>query len=279
MQKFLFFFNTCLILLSNLHLTTAQNIVNPIDTLVLEQKQFIAGDFSWASADAFNSIFVLNSNNQLVKYNALGDAISAFNGFSRYGKPTFIDVSNPMKILVYFQRFSTILILDRWLTLRNTLKLKFPGSNASKTIACSYDNNIWIFHQLNQQLLKLDEQLNIASESNDIRSLTGEVINPAEIKDAEGWVLLNDNNKGIYLFDQLGTFKKQLPFQWNNITIQNKSIYGFANNLMHEYHLQTQEEKAYHFPHNIEDCKSVQFINHEIVELKKEGVHVYSIKN
>lgn len=249
------------------------------DTLKTILQLFIPGDFIRAEADNMNNIIVVNKNGRLTKYNEKGDSIACFNDVLRMGRQSAIDVSNPMKILVWSQRLSILTILDRWLTQRNQIKIKEAGGNAIQVIGCSYDNNIWYFNNIDQQLKKIDEQNHLLIESNDMRSVVGEAINPITIQDHNGWLILNDTAKGIFLFDQLGVFKTKLPFNWQDVFLQGNVIYGYKENWFHEYDIKTLEEKSLWLNFSIADSRSIKTNESSILQLKKEGLYLYKIIN
>ena len=41
---------------------------------------------------------------------------AVFNDVKKFGQATLIDVSNPLKVLLYYRDFATIVVLDRFLT-------------------------------------------------------------------------------------------------------------------------------------------------------------------
>jgi hypothetical protein len=72
-----------------------------------------------------------------------GDSVAIFNNVKKFGKISTIDVSNPLKVLLYYKDFSTIVVLDRLLATRNTIDLRQQNIFQVNAIGQSYDNNIW----------------------------------------------------------------------------------------------------------------------------------------
>ena len=85
------------------------------DSLFVPFKK-IKGDIAAFAADNFDNIYLLNSSDQLKKIAANGDSVGVFNNVRRYGKVAQIDVSNPMRVLLYYKDFSTVVVLDRLLS-------------------------------------------------------------------------------------------------------------------------------------------------------------------
>src|SRR5687768_16101925 len=68
---------------------------------------FIPGSFVGMEVDILDNIYLLTNGYQLKKLNANGDSMAVFNDVKRFGNPSYIDVSNPLKVLVYYKNFST----------------------------------------------------------------------------------------------------------------------------------------------------------------------------
>src|SRR6186997_3025208 len=86
--------------------------------------KIIPGDIIDFTVDNLDNIYILNSRNQIKKLNANGDSIAVYNDIKKYGSATFIDVSNPLKILLYYKDFATVVFLDRFLNAVNTIDLR-----------------------------------------------------------------------------------------------------------------------------------------------------------
>ncbi|MEO5563369.1 MAG: hypothetical protein ABIR18_08040, partial [Chitinophagaceae bacterium] len=65
----------------------------------------IKGDIAGFTVDNLDNIYLLSSTNQIKKLNSKGDSVAIFNDVKKFGKATFIDVSNPLKVLVYYKDF------------------------------------------------------------------------------------------------------------------------------------------------------------------------------
>src|SRR5690349_7620321 len=78
----------------------------------------VRGDIVAFTVDNLDNIYLLSSTNQVKKFNANGDSVAVFNDVRKFGQATLIDVSNPLKVLLYYRDFATIVVLDRFLTVR-----------------------------------------------------------------------------------------------------------------------------------------------------------------
>lgn len=240
---------------------------------------FIPGNFNAAEVDALGNIYLLTNTYSLRKLNPQGDSIAVYNDVRRYGNPTYLDVSNPLKTLLYYRNYSTVVELDRLLSLRNTVNLRAKNIFRVNAATTSYDNNIWIFDEQDMKLKKISPEGNTVFESNDIRQLPYAVPSPVYIADVENAVYLYDPKTGFTVFDQYGTVKQQLPFlNWKDPRIINGFLTGFSNGQLHTYRVGTLEEKIYAMPKTLSGIKSIRINNGRIYALKEDGLHIYDTR-
>ena len=197
-------------------------------TLVLQPYKTIPGSFSNFYTDNLQNIYVLSSaTDQIKKLNANGDSVGVFNNTLRYGKIYSADVTNPLKILVYYKDFSTILILDRYLSTRAVIDLRKLNMTQVKAIAQSYDGNIWLYDEAEGKIKKIDDNNTVLLESADLRLVFDEALSPATIIDDNGELYLYDTNKGWLIFDYYTTFKTRLAYtNWGDVEVIDKKLYG-----------------------------------------------------
>ena len=197
-------------------------------TLQLQLTKTITGNYSNFYTDNLQNIYLIGAqNNQIKKLNSNGDSVAVFNNSTRYGKVYSMDVSNPLKILVYYKDFATIVLLDRFLATRTTIDLRRLGITQVKAVALSYDGNIWLYDEGEGRLKKIDENGNVLMESADLRLVFDNALNPEKIIDNNSQLYLYDNQLGWLIFDYYTTFKKQLPFpNWKDVDVNDKSLTG-----------------------------------------------------
>src|SRR6187431_144725 len=161
--------------------------------------KILPGDFSYFTVDNLENIYLVNNNsNQLKKLNSNGDSAGVFNNVRKYGKLYSIDATNPLKILLYYKNFSTVVVLDRFLNVRNTINLGKKNIFKVKAIASSYDNNIWLFDEGDSRLKKIDDNGDVLTETVDFRTLFDTVPSPSQIADQDGFLYLYDPARGFY---------------------------------------------------------------------------------
>jgi hypothetical protein len=92
----------------------SSNALAQTDNHFLFEKN-IPGKFNDIFVDALENIYVITPDFQLIKMNSDGAILSNFNDVKKYGTPSFIDVSNPLKNLIYYKSYGIIVTLDKLL--------------------------------------------------------------------------------------------------------------------------------------------------------------------
>lgn len=188
------------------------------------------------AVDHLDNLYILSTTDQLKKFNPGGDSVGVFNLVRRFGKLHSIDVTNPMKLLLYYKDFSAIVVLDRLLTPRTTIELRRHGMIQTSAIGLSYDNNIWLFDEYENKLKKINEDGTVILETPDFRMIFPDSVVPQQIIDQNGTVYLYDPRAGLYLFDYYGSFKRKLPItQWKAISVAEPYITGIQDNRFHYF--------------------------------------------
>jgi hypothetical protein len=239
----------------------------------------IQGDIVAFTVDNLDNIYILNSRNQVRKLDIKGDSVAAFNDVRKFGKATWIDVSNPLKVLLYYKDFTTVVALDRFLNIRNSTDLRKQNIFQAKAIGQSYDNKIWVYDELENKLKKIDEDGKLLQETPDFRLLLGQSISPISIFDENKYVYLYDSTYGVYVFDYFGTLKNNILIQhWQNFKVAGKYIYGSRNDTLYRYEINSFRYDEWKMPAQISQSTSFNFTSSRLYALKNNAIEVYTIR-
>ena len=239
----------------------------------------VNGDIVDFTVDNLDNLYLLNSRNQVKKINAAGDSVAVFNDVRKFGKATLIDVSNPLKLLLYFHDFSTIVILDRFLNVRNTIDLRKQNIFQVKAIGQSYDNKIWLYDELENKLKKIDEEGKLLLETPDFRLLFGQAPVPLKIFDQDQYVYLYDSLQGVFVFDHYGSLKnKILIIRWQNFKVAGKYIFGANTDTLYRYEIKSFRLDEWKMPKQMVKNRAFNFTATRLYALKNEGIEIYAYR-
>lgn len=230
------------------------------------------------TVDNLGELYIINSSNQLKKLDEKGDSVGVFNQVTKYGKLSYVEAQNPWKTILFYQNFSTIVLLDKYLNVLTSINLRKQNIFRVKAVSTSYDNNIWLYDEQENKLKKIDDAGKLIFESVDFRLLFDSVPSPVQIIDRDGFVYLYDPARGLYVFDYYGSFKNKLPFlQWKDFTVIEKNIYAFDEKYFYSYKIGSLDLKQYLLPASFKNYTSVKVGNNKIYLLKNDSLQFFSL--
>lgn len=225
------------------------------------QKQLIfsheiaVGSPTTISQDRTGNIYLLDTKRNLLRLNPQGHPLDTFSPPIR-GRINTIEAWNPMKVLLFYQDRQEVLLLDRFLRPINTFRLTtidYAGTAKAATLAS--DDGYWLFDESSFAIQKYNTMLGKLSVETPLNLiLDKEQFDVRMIREYQNMVYLLDYNGGIYVFDNLGNYKKKLPFtSISYISFKDDELYFVKDGklqFINLYTLATQEiplptEKAY----------------------------------
>ena len=137
-----------------------------LTTLVAQQQNFQAERISIQKTDAdvfvgyegMGNLYYLKDN---VFYSKNRKESWQYKNVS-LGKPTKIDIQNPLKIMLFYENFNTVIILDN--QLNETQKINFSENDVpivASAAGNASQNRLWIYNSLTQQIGLFDFLKNI----------------------------------------------------------------------------------------------------------------------
>ena len=190
----------------------------------------LKGDF--IRSDELGNVFVVKDN-KLTKYNASGVQLHSYSNLA-FGDITYLDIKNPFKILLYYQPFGMVEVLDQTLSLNTSaidLNLLYIGL---PTLVCgSYQAAFWVYNPINFELIRVNQSLEVSNRSGNLQQVTGYSLNPNYMLESDNFLYLNDPEIGIFVFDKYGSYYKTIPVK-GLISFQvfnNRIIYFIGNEI------------------------------------------------
>ncbi len=230
----------------------------------------------YLKVDNFGNTYIVNHKNELHKFQSDGTALQ-FYGEIRFGKVGHIDVSNPMKPLVYFPSFNTIRILDVTLSDKGVVNLMELGFDRVNAMCLSLDNNIWIYDEITFRLKKINDKLEIINQSEDLTTLLQASVKPNFIIEKDNQLFVNDPDIGILVFDVYATYNKTIPIKDIKEFQKIKDfIYYYIGNQFFAFNMKTLDTAEIPLPEFIGELQSVKIENGLLSILTNTSLLIYS---
>jgi hypothetical protein len=239
----------------------------------------IKGDIAAFAVDNLDNIYLLSNSNQLKKLNANGDSAAIYNDVKKFGQVTLIDVSNPLRVLLYYQDFATIVILDRFLNVRNAIDLRKNNILQVRAVGQSYDNKVWVYDEVENKLKKIDDDGKLLFETPDFRQLFEPVPLPQRIFDYDKYVYLYDSAQAVFVFDYYGALKNKIPIShWQNFKVAGQFIFGSEASVLYRYDIKTFRIDEWKMPAEIAKARAFHFTASRLYALREGSVDIFSFR-
>lgn len=276
-KKYIFIFSLLILCIAKCFATAGCNIKN--DSLInLNLLKTVAGNYKLVEVDNLGNVYLVTPNNQIKKLSTNLDSIAVFNNPALLGNITSIDVSNPFKILVFYKSFSTIVVLDKYLSVLNTIELQKKNLFTVSAVTTSYDNNIWLFDEANHKIKRIDSEGNVLVETIDFRLLFKyeKIFTADYLKDIEGKLYLYNKDFGFFVFDYYGGLQNKFALKnLTNVQFVNKQVIGFDNDKVIIYNIQNHLKKTNTLSLDSVAISKIKLYNNMFFVLCKDGLHVY----
>jgi len=228
---------------------------------------------NFITIDNFGNFYTA-TDNQLAKFSPDGTYLYPFEEF-KYGKISMVDVTNPMKVLVFCPDFMTVITLDKYLTQLTVYNFFDLGYQNISAVAMSSDGLLWFYDNTDFKLKKIDETGTIILQSQPLNTAMDAVPNPDFMLEKDNAVYLNDPAIGIMVFDVFGNYSKTVPIKGlKKFQVFQDQIIYFDNNRLNAYGLITLDLKSIQLP-DTTDVVMAAIQKNRMAILKKDKVDFY----
>ncbi len=231
------------------------------------------GKMNFITVDNFSNFYTV-AGNKLYKFSPEGKFLYPYEE-NRYGKIGMVDVNNPLKTLVFYPDFMTVVTLDKFLAPLTTYNFFDLGYQNISAVASSIDGRLWFYDNTDFKLKKIDETGKVYLESQPLNLLVSQTPNPNFITERESKVFVNDTSIGIMVFDIFGSYAKTIPIKGlvKFQVLQDQVIY-YDNNMLNSYNQTTLDLRSMQLPDSV-DVTAVAIEKDRIGLLKKDKVDFY----
>ncbi len=173
--------------------------------------------------DHYGFIYQINSDD-LIKRNGKGEELYRYSN-KFLGEITQLDVSNPLRPLLFYADQGVIAVLDNTLSQqKHIISLNQIGLYQAQCIANSnFDNGIWLFDIDVNEIIKINTHSEITYRSGNLsvilEKMTGPVLKLIE-KNKKLYAITKNE---IFILDQFGALLKTTPVSASNGLILNEN--------------------------------------------------------
>lgn len=161
------------------------------------------------AVDNLDNVYLVTVKNELIKYTNKGKLLWRYSNKS-FGKISQLDVSDPMRIVVFYSISQQIMVLNNNLSEISRFSFSRDFSQQVSLAASANNNGYWIFDQNNRELLRLSTEFITEQRSGNLYQQTAKNLQPDLIRVSDQNVYLHDATQGILQFDRFGAYLKTI---------------------------------------------------------------------
>ncbi|MFO7830220.1 MAG: hypothetical protein R6V23_16485 [Bacteroidales bacterium] len=173
---------------------------------------------------------------------------------------TSIDVSDPLRTLIFYQDFNQVVFIDKQLAeMRNPVMLDNLGYYNVGAICNSANKGFWILDENRLELVYFDSDLTVQKRSAGLESVIGDRSEGSKIfmLEKNDYIYLGIQDTGILLFDIYGSYIKTFPLKGvSSFQIIDQNIVYHKSGKLYFYHMQNFDEESIELP--VSNAKEVR---------------------
>ncbi len=171
------------------------------------------------------------------------------------GKITSVDVSNPLRILVFFESSNAIVFINNELSeIEHPIFLDDLGLMEISAICSSNINGFWVYNRLKSRVEFYDENLKLVHAGHDQRATIGENNRILSAQMNGKFLYLNVENVGILVFDMFANYIKTLPIRNAKCfhALSKSIVYGQNNQILEYDFMRLEKDTILQTPNPID---------------------------
>ncbi len=178
--------------------------------------------------------------------------------YSNYvlGNISSIDVSNPLRLLLYYHDANQFLFLNNKLSeLSSPVLLDDADVYNSQLMCNSTGNRIWVYDSQNMQLLQFNDKMELTEKGTPLNRILDDIDVANILFERNEFVYLNIPETGVLVFDSFGAYYKTFPEKG----INSFQVFGDS------YYYQI-DNKYFYFDKNTFESKEIEHLNSDSIK-------------
>ena len=210
------------------------------------------------SLDRRGNFYVADEQDNIHQYGPDGQALNTYSP-PLPGHTAQIEAWNSAKILVFYDDRQEILMLDRFLTSIAQVRLTDFLDGSIRVATLAPDDRLWLFNESDLTLRQFDPNPQRFTLSTPLDLIIGRSKPDFRfLRQYQNNLYLVDRTSGIFVFDNLGNYRKKLPFTGlNSVGFRGDELYYLADNQLHFFQLYTFTERQLSLPATVADARQV----------------------
>jgi hypothetical protein len=202
-----------------------------------------------ASLDRRGNLYVTDAQNNLHQYSADGQPLNTYSP-ALPGHTMQVEAWNTAKVLVFYDDRQQVVLLDRFLAPISELALSEFLDGQARVATLAPDDRFWLLNESDLTLRQFDATQKRFTITTPLDLLIGRTRPDFRfLREYQNNLYLLDRSSGVYVFDNLGNYRKKLPFTGlTHVGFRGDELYYQAADGLHFFHLYRLTERVMPLP-------------------------------
>ncbi|MBO2030325.1 hypothetical protein J4D99_02890 [Siccationidurans ginsengisoli] len=202
-----------------------------------------------ASLDRRGTLYLADQDNNLRQLTRDGQPLNTYSP-TQPGHVAVVEAWNQNSLLVFYDDRQQVLLLDRFLAPLSEIRLADYIDGTVRTATLAPDGLLWLLDESALTLREFDPQALRVVQSTPLDLIIGRSRPDFRfLRQYQNNVYLVDHTSGIFVFDNLGNYRKKLPFTGLDfITFHGDELAYLSGGQLHFFHLYNFTERSQPLP-------------------------------
>jgi len=231
--------------------------------------------YSWYNCDSHKTVYAI-CGSKLFKYSPPYITEKIFD-LEKDGLPSYIDVNNSNKIVLFYENSQKIILLDSALhKIERPFYLEELGLFEISMGFVSNDMGLWFYNYLNNSLTKLNSSFLPIMPSINLNPYFQLPHVPNYIVSSADKIYINVPSYGILVINQNGIYLTAIQLRGLvDFQVENDIVFHYSDNTIYCHQIKTLQTRRIYIPEEPNTLNAWYYRN-QIIVFSKEGFSVYN---
>jgi hypothetical protein len=233
-----------------------------------------------ASIDRRGTLYLTDRDNNLRQLSRDGQPLNTYSP-AQPGHVAVLEAWNQNSLLVFYDDRQQVLLLDRFLAPLSEIRLADYIDGTVRTATLAPDGLLWLLDESNLVLREFDPQALRLVQNTPLDLLIGRSRPDFRfLRQYQNNLYLVDRTTGIFVFDNLGNYRKKLPFPGLDfVTFRGDELMYLGGNQLHFFHLYNLTERTQPLPPGLDatTVRQVLLSDQYAYFVTTKGITIYQL--
>jgi len=215
---------------------------------------------------------------ELTKYSSTEEVLSNFSD-ALLGEITSIDVSNPLRLLLFYKEFNQVLYLDQSLSsIADPIDLYTYSDNETQLCCDASSGGFWMYNSDDNQVFQISRQGEIINKS-DLLTSYFKRISPSKMIEYQEKLYFLIPSQGLLILNRFGHFIQQIPLtEIVDFCFNNQDLLYLKDNTWFKYEpMMTSDSIIFQLNDSSENVSRIR--DNKIYVFSEDQISIRSLKD